>query len=53
MDAETDVVEWIKNRRFFTIALKKLLSKKERMEIKEHVRYRMIDPESTKEEADD
>ena len=52
MEVEIDVVEWIKNRRFINIALKKLLTKKERMEIKERVRYIMIDPDSIEYETD-
>ena len=34
MDGENDIVEWIKKRRFFSMALEKLLTKKERMDIK-------------------
>ena len=45
MSKETDIVEMIKSRRYFNLALKKLLSTKERMKLKERSRYLCIDPE--------
>ena len=45
MSKETDIIEMIKSRRYFNLALKKLLSTKERMKLKEQSRYLCIDPE--------
>ena len=45
MSKETDIVEVIKSRRYFNLALKKLLSTKERMKLKERTRYLCIDPD--------
>ena len=45
MSKETDIVEVIKSRRYFNLALKKLLSTKERMKLKERSRYFCIDPD--------
>ena len=44
MSQETDIIDMIKSIRFFKLALKKLLSKEERMKLKERGRYRFIDP---------
>ena len=49
MSKETDIVEMIKSRRYFNLALKKLLSAPDRMKLKERSRYLCIDPE----QADD
>ena len=46
MDKEIDIIEMIKSRRFFKMALRKLLSDKERMDLKDRSRYIMIDPDS-------
>ena len=45
MSKETDIVEMIKTRRYFNLALRKLLSAPERMKLKEKSRYFCIDPE--------
>ena len=45
MGKETDIVEMIKTRRYFNLALRKLLSAPERMKLKERSRYLCIDPE--------
>ena len=45
MSKETDIVEMIKTRRYFNLALRKLLSAPERMKLKERSRYLCIDPE--------
>ena len=45
MDREIDIVEIIKSRRFFHLAMHKLLSHKDRLELKERSRYILIDPE--------
>ena len=49
MDSEIDIVEIIKSRRYFNMAIRKLLPHKDRMEIKERSRYIMVDPDSDKE----
>ena len=46
MSKETDIIEMIKSRRYFNLALKKLLSTKERMTLKERSRYLCIDSEN-------
>ena len=46
MDQEIDIIEMIKSRRFYKMAFRKLLSDKERMDLKERSRYIMIDPDS-------
>ena len=43
---EINIIEIVKSRRFFNQALKLLLSKKKRMELKERSRYISIDPDS-------
>ena len=45
MDREIDIVEIIKSRRFFHLAIHKLLSYKDRLELKERSRYILIDPD--------
>ena len=45
MDDEIDIIEMIKSRRYFNLALKKLLSTTERVKLKEQSRYLCIDPE--------
>ena len=49
MDKEIDIVELIKSRRFFKIAIKKLFSDSARMEIKQKSRYECIDPDKRNE----
>ena len=44
LDQEINIIEIVKSRRFFKKALKILLSKKKRMELKERSRYISIDP---------
>ena len=46
MDKEIDIIEMIKSRRFFKMAIRKLLSHKDRLDLKERSRYIMIDPDS-------
>ena len=46
MDKEIDIIEIIKSRRFFKMAMRKLLSDKDRMDLKERSRYILIDPNS-------
>lgn len=48
MDREIDVVENVKMRSFSKMALAKLLSDKDRMEMKECSRYLSIDPDEKK-----
>ena len=45
MSKETDIIEMIKSRRYFNLALKKLLSTTERVKLKEQSRYLCIDAE--------
>ena len=42
---EINIIEIVKSRRFFNKAIKLLLSKKKRMELKERSRYIPIDPD--------
>ena len=42
---EVDIIEIIKSRRFFHMAFRHLLSRKERMRLKELSRYYTIDPD--------
>ena len=46
MTQETDIIDMIKSIRFFKLALKKLLSREERMSLKEKGRYRFVDPDT-------
>ena len=46
MDREIDIIEMIKSRRFFHLAIHKLLSHKERVDLKERSRYSLIDPDT-------
>ena len=50
MDKEINIIDIIKSRRFFTLALRKLLSYKDRMDLKERSRYIIIDPDSGEDE---
>ena len=42
---ETNVIEIIKSKRYFNAALRFLMSKKQRMRLKERGRYTVIDPD--------
>ena len=46
MEKEIDIIEMIKSRRFFKLAIRKLLSRKDRMDLKEQSLYISIDPDS-------
>ena len=46
MDREIDIIEMIKSRRFFHLAIRKLLTHKERVDLKERSRYSLIDPDT-------
>ena len=46
MNKEVDIMERIKSTRFSNLAFRKILSHKDRMELKERSRYFMIDPDS-------
>ena len=45
LEKEINIIEIIKSRRYFNGALKQLLSKKQRMKIKERSRYLTVDPD--------
>ena len=47
MDREIDIVEQVKMRRYFKMALAKLIPDKERREMQERSRYLCIDPDET------
>ena len=51
MDGEIDILEIVKSLRFTKMAIGKLLSHKDRMDIKERTRYIMIDPDSDEVES--
>ena len=44
MHKEIDIIDMIKTRRYFAMALKKLLTSKQRMKLKEKSRYQCVDP---------
>jgi hypothetical protein len=46
MANETNILEIIKSRRYFNAALRFLLSKSQRMRLKERGRYKVINPDS-------
>ena len=46
MNKEIDIMERIKSIRFSNMAFRKILSYKDRKELKERSRYFMIDPDS-------
>ena len=46
MNSETNIIEIIKSRRFFGKALKTLLTRQQRLKMKEKSRYLYIDPNS-------
>ena len=41
-----NMVEFIKQQRYFSAAIRRLLSKEERLELKENTRYLTVDPET-------
>ena len=45
MQRETNIIEIVKSRRYFNAALRFLLTKKQRMKIKERGRYTVINPD--------
>ena len=49
MNSETNIIEIIKSRRFFGKALKTLLTRQQRLKMKEKSRYLCIDPDSKEE----
>ena len=57
MQRETNILEIIKSRRYFNAAIRFLLTKKQRMKLKERGRYTVINPDYTnereKEKGDD
>ena len=50
MDKEINIIDIVKSRRFTNLALRKLLSHKDRMDLKERSRYLMIDPDSSEDD---
>ena len=52
MDQEIDIIEIIKSTRFFHLAIRKLLTHKDRLDLKERSRYILIDPDTDKEEVE-
>ena len=46
LDTETNIVKIVKSRRYFKAALKMLLSREKRKQLKEKSRYISIDPSS-------
>ena len=51
LDEEIDIIEMIKSRRYFKMALRHLLPERLRMDLKQRSRYIMIDPEKEEKEA--
>ena len=51
LDQEINMIEFVKSRRYFKKALKFLLTKKKRKELKEKTRYIAVDPDSDKNEG--
>ena len=49
MEVETNIIEIIKSRRYFNAALRFLMTKKQRLRLKERGRYIVIDPDATAE----
>ena len=45
MQRETNIIEIVKSRRYFNAALRFLLTKKQRMKLKERGRYTVVNPE--------
>ncbi len=56
MATETNIIEIIKQRRYFNAALRFLMTKKMRMRLKERGRYTVVDPDApteTKKEGEE
>ena len=53
MEQELCIIEFIKKQRYLSKAIKRLLSPKERLELKEKTRYFVIDPEKDSDEEED
>ena len=57
MQRETNILELVKSRRYFNPAIRFLLTKNQRMKLKERGRYTVINPDYTnereKEKGDD
>ena len=51
MKKETDIIEMIKTRRYLKQALRKLLTLKQRMRLKERSRYICVDPKAQETDA--
>ena len=51
MHKETDIIEIVKARRYFSMALRKLLTLKQRMKLKEKSRYLCVDPQKREKDA--
>ena len=51
MQKETDIIEMIKTRRYLKKALRKLLTLKQRMKLKERSRYICVDPKAQETDA--
>ena len=47
-----DVIELIKKQRYFTKALKILLTSEQRLEVREQTRYLLVDPSSEQASSD-
>jgi len=45
MQKETNIIEIVKSRRYFNAALRFLLTKKQRMKLKERGRYTVVNPD--------
>ena len=48
MEKEIDIVELVKHRRYVKLALRKLLSPAQRMDMKMRTRYRSVEPDVDK-----
>ena len=53
MNQEIDIIEMIKSRRYFKLALRELLPSKVRMDLKQRSRYLLIDPDKEQEEQEE
>ena len=52
MQQEINIVETVKSRRFFRSALKLLLSREQRLSLREHSNYILIDPSDSEHDED-
>ena len=53
MNQEIDIIEMIKSRRYFKLALRELLPSKVRMDLKQRSRYLLIDPDKEQEDQEE